>query len=111
MPATSDPPSGSVIASEPIGSTGQGRTHPALDLPRVAGGHQVRQRDARREQGREHPAGPAGVVELLGQHERIERVAAPAADPGREGEPDQALPRGPGCSARGSSPARSHSSW
>ena len=57
MPATSEPPSGSVIASEPISRPVDRRPHPALDLVGVAGGDEVRQRDAGREQRREQPAG------------------------------------------------------
>ena len=111
MPATSEPPSGSVIASEPISSPSSvGRTHRSIwsgsPAATMCGSEMPEVNSAG-----EHAAGRARVVHLLGEHERVDRVAAPAADRSSGRTARAARARRPArCSSRGSSPARSHSS-
>ena len=91
MPATSDPPPGSVIASEPMVSPARvGRTNRSMRSALPLEGD-VGQRDAAREQPRHQPAGRTLREHRLLQVDRVEQRTAPAADRLGKGDAQQPL--------------------
>ena len=87
--ATSEPPPGSVIASDPIVSPARvGRTNRSTRsaLPRR---DDVRQRDAAGEQRRQQARGRPGLGERLGHRQRVEERPAGAAELLGDAEPEQ----------------------
>ncbi len=72
---------------------GQRRSHPAVHLLRGAAGGEVRQCDAAGEQRRHQPARRTRVEAALLQRDRVQQVAALAADGRGERDAEQPLPR------------------
>ena len=94
MPATSEPPPGSVTASAPIFSPASvGRTNASICSRRAVRRH-VRQGDPAGEQPGGQAGGPTGLEERLLHRHRVEQRAALAADLLGEGDAEQPRLRG-----------------